>query len=543
MRCASRSRRAARTFPADGWRAGRGAASKLTAMRSCSSASFIGRTETARAFSLERRLAMQHPRAAATISCACCSRRPAACANRAPGRSSTRGADVPWTGRDRLDVGGFPCPKFALASTDARVTIATSAVVRRRAARAVRHRLVAGRRDAVRERPRRPTLTSGASATGTVRHYMTRDRDGDRYFGLGRQDGTARPARPPPAHARARRARATTRRRATRCTSTGRILIVRDAERRRLWPLLRHARRGHVRPRLRARQLPRLLPLLRDRGRRPRLLPVRRARRSRDVVRKFAELTGPHGVRPALEPRLRQHGDEPDRRAGCAGAAVAVHRRRRAHDVPISAFHFGSGYSSLGKRRYVFTWNRDKFPDAARARRAIRASRHQARRQHQAVPARRSSRLRGSRERSARSSITRGSGTPCVGQFWDGEGAHVDFTNPDGMRWWQESLRDAAARLRHPRLERQQRIRDLGRGRRSRDGFGTPIPIARSRPLQRAADDARDARSADRRTRAAARTFTVTRAGPPGIQRYAQTWSRRQHDVLAHLALEHPDGA
>jgi alpha-glucosidase len=31
--------------------------------------------------------------------------------------------------------------------------------------------------------------------------------------------------------------------------------------------------------------------------------------------------------------------------------------------VPVSAFHYGSGYSTRGKRRYVFTWNRDKFPD------------------------------------------------------------------------------------------------------------------------------------------------------------------------------------
>jgi alpha-glucosidase len=30
------------------------------------------------------------------------------------------------------------------------------------------------------------------------------------------------------------------------------------------------------------------------------------------------------------------------------------------HDVPMSAFHFGPGYSSRGKRRYVCTWNREK---------------------------------------------------------------------------------------------------------------------------------------------------------------------------------------
>src|SRR2546423_1531693 len=38
-----------------------------------------------------------------------------------------------------------------------------------------------------------------------------------------------------------------------------------------------------------------------------------------------------------------------------------------AHDVPCSAFHFGSGYTSIGKRRYVFTWNRDKFPEPREA--------------------------------------------------------------------------------------------------------------------------------------------------------------------------------
>ena len=30
---------------------------------------------------------------------------------------------------------------------------------------------------------------------------------------------------------------------------------------------------------------------------------------------------------------------------------------------PLSSFHFGSGYTSRGKQRYVFTWNHDKFPE------------------------------------------------------------------------------------------------------------------------------------------------------------------------------------
>src|SRR6201987_1464166 len=55
-------------------------------------------------------------------------------------------------------------------------------------------------------------------------------------------------------------------------------------------------------------------------------------------------------------------------------------------------------------------------------------------------------------------------------------------------------------------------------------GFGEPIPIDRSRPLQpllmtRATCEAQAARFTGERG------YTVTRAGPPGIQRYAQTWS------------------
>ena len=38
------------------------------------------------------------------------------------------GVDVPWEGRDRLDVEAFPHPSFALAVGDAEVTLLTSAL-------------------------------------------------------------------------------------------------------------------------------------------------------------------------------------------------------------------------------------------------------------------------------------------------------------------------------------------------------------------------------------------------------------------------------
>ena len=83
----------------------------------------------------------------------------------------------------------------------------------------------------------------------------------------------------------------------------------------------------------------------------------------RDVVRKFSELTG----RTAFGPRwslgyantAMSLTDAPDAQARLSDFID----KAAEHDIPISAFHFGSGYSSIGPRRYVFTWNRDKFPD------------------------------------------------------------------------------------------------------------------------------------------------------------------------------------
>ena len=33
------------------------------------------------------------------------------------------------------------------------------------------------------------------------------------------------------------------------------------------------------------------------------------------------------------------------------------------HDILCDSFHLSSGYTSIGEKRYVFNWNREKFPD------------------------------------------------------------------------------------------------------------------------------------------------------------------------------------
>jgi alpha-glucosidase len=188
---------------------------------------------------------------------------------------------------------------------------------------------------------------------------------------------------------------------------------------------------------------------------------------------------------------------------------------------PLSSFHFGSGYTSRGKQRYVFTWNLDKFPEpraltaafAAAGVRTVANLKPCLLDDHPAYAA-----------LAAGGAFLRDERGPCLEQFWDGWGAHLDFTRRDDAAWWQTHL--------------QQQVLDVGIdvgwndnneyelwGETARaDGFGEPLPVARSRPLQallmtRATFDQQATHKPQERV------YTITRGGCPGLQRYAQTWT------------------
>jgi len=91
--------------------------------------------------------------------------------------------------------------------------------------------------------------------------------------------------------------------------------------------------------------------------------------------------------------------------------------------IPVSAFHFGSGYTSIGPKRYVFYWNRSKFPDApGLMRRFHDAGMH--------VVANLKPCLLDDHPRYGEitdKAVYKDDG-PVITQFWDGEGAHIDVS-------------------------------------------------------------------------------------------------------------------
>ena len=429
------------------------------------------------------------------------------------------GVDVPWEGRDRLDIAAFPRPPFTFGAGENEVVLQTTTL--RVAVRLQPFGLSwaqPGAKPFAADRPTQAYEWSGKS--GVLRHYMARERS-DRFFGLGDKTG------PLDKHGRRLRTLA--------LDALGHNAETSDPLYKH-WPYLitQEAGSGVAYGLFYDTLSSATFDLgceydnyhgfyryceIED-GDLDYYLFVGPA--IRDVVRKFADLSG----RMAFGPRwslgyantAMSLTDAPDAQARLSDFIDQAVR----HDIPISAFHFGSGYSSIGVRRYVFTWNAAKFP---KPRVLVQKFKRAGIRlvanvkpclldDHPAYA-----------EVAARGAFVNNALTnePCVGQFWDGYGAHVDFTHPAAIRWWQQEL--TRQLLDYGILgwndNNEYEIWDDDG---ASHGFGTAITIGRSRPLQPLLMT-RATYEAQATHRPQERVFTITRAGPPGIQRYAQTWS------------------
>ncbi|MGA0599972.1 TIM-barrel domain-containing protein [Caulobacter sp. KR2-114] len=241
-----------------------------------------------------------------------------------------------------------------------------------------------------------------------------------------------------------------------------------------------------------------------------------------DVVRRFTRLTG----RPALPPRwalgysgsTMSYTDAPDAQAQMEGFLEGC----EAHDILCDSFHLSSGYTSIGPKRYVFHWNRDKFPDPAGfvARYAAAGVR--------LVPNIKPALLRDHprfEEAHARGLlIADPDGEPAWIQFWDEVGAYLDFTNPAAADWWKARVTESLLDVGMAATWNDNNEFEVISPRATAHGFGRPHPARETKPLQtlamiRASRDAQLAHAPDRRP------FLVSRSGAVGMHRYVQTWS------------------
>jgi len=194
------------------------------------------------------------------------------------------------------------------------------------------------------------------------------------------------------------------------------------------------------------------------------------------------------------------------------------------HDIPCDLFHLSSGYTSgADGKRYVFEWNRSRIPDPAE----MVADFHRAgvRLAANIKPALLTSHPRFAELAQAGGFIQTADGSgPQLVRFWGGQAAYLDFTNPQARAWWQRRLSEALLALGIDATWNDNNEFEVWDDDARCHGFGSALPIGLIRPLQtllmvHASYQAQLAAAPARRP------YLITRAGCPGIQRYAQTWS------------------
>jgi alpha-glucosidase len=180
-----------------------------------------------------------------------------------------------------------------------------------------------------------------------------------------------------------------------------------------------------------------------------------------------------------------------------------------------------------GKQRYVFTWNTAKFPDPktlnakfnANGMRLVANIKPCLLDDHPAYEP----------MKAAGGFITNAkTGQPIVEPYWDGMGSHLDFTNRASIEWWQKNLKtqvlDYGIDVGWNDNNEYAIVDDDAVSNGFAAQVGTPIPMHRSQPLH-ALLMTRATYEAQQANQPTEPVYTITRAGSPGIQRYAQTWS------------------
>lgn len=242
-----------------------------------------------------------------------------------------------------------------------------------------------------------------------------------------------------------------------------------------------------------------------------------------DVVKEFTRLTGGVAFGPkwsfGYSGSTMHYTDAPNAQERL-GEFIALCRE---HDIPCDSFQLSSGYSSIGDKRYVFTWNRDKVPDPAAMVRTFReAGMHLIANikpclltDHPAYDDAAEKRL------FVTDSDT---GEAEVSPFWDANGSHLDFTRQATVDWWKSNVDAKLLALGIDSTWNDNNEFEIVDREAQLAGFGDPLPASVAKPvlsllMVRASQEAQLAHAPSRRP------FLITRSGGPGLQRYAQTWS------------------
>lgn len=241
------------------------------------------------------------------------------------------------------------------------------------------------------------------------------------------------------------------------------------------------------------------------------------------VTQKFVKLTGKTFFGPkwglGYSGSTMQYTDLPDSQK----LLTQFLDKTFEHGIACDSFQMSSGYTSIGNKRYVFNWNMSKFPD-------IKAFSAYFKSKGVNLVANIKPCLLYDHplyeEAQAKNLFIRDSSSesPEISVFWDAEGSHLDFTQPETITWWKTQVTQKLLSNGIESTWNDNNEYEIWDSQAQCFGFGEAIPINLIRPLQpllmmRASFDAQNSFAPNKRP------YLISRSGCPGMQRYVQTWS------------------
>lgn len=204
--------------------------------------------------------------------------------------------------------------------------------------------------------------------------------------------------------------------------------------------------------------------------------------------------------------------------------------------LSCSGFYLSSGYTSIGKNRYVFNWNTDKFPSpqgfvsdfAGEGIHIIPNIKPAFLIDHPMYA-----------DLAAKGLFIKNpDGTPYVTQFWDGGGSYLDFTNPAAFDFWKEQVTEKLLDLGIDATWNDNNEFDI------KDDEAVCINGEKAHTLRPTLTYLMVLASYEAQVekRPELRPFLSTRSGSSAVRRLAQTWSGDNRSEFCDLKCCHNIG-
>lgn len=193
------------------------------------------------------------------------------------------------------------------------------------------------------------------------------------------------------------------------------------------------------------------------------------------------------------------------------------------HDIICDSFQLSSGYTSIGDKRYVFNWNYDKFPDPVAFTKGYREKGVHLCANIKPCILRDHPLFEELKEKGLFIKSQDGK-SPEMVQFWDEIGAYLDFTNEETFNWWRDKVRSMLLEFGINSTWNDNNEYEIWSRTAQVNGFGESMEFELSRSLQPLLM-MKSSFEAQKQFVPELRPYLISRSGCPGMQRYVQTWS------------------